>query len=152
MPVWGRPIRGNVVFDSSWFPLREHGTSGFSAMGSRSLLLTDLPAAYIHDTGGMGAAFVSAVEDARDPELTVELVERSTRLMVGVQLLDGRSLRASTAGPLPPEALAALINLNGALLPDAAETVFVSPCAVSIEPRYEAARLPSGTRCRHCRT
>jgi len=134
--VWGH-VAGNVLFDSTRFRMLEITSSGFSVMGSRSLLLTDRPAVYIHDTGGFGAPFVAALDPARDPELTVELVERSTRLVVGVRLPDGRSMRASTAAPLPPDALAILVNLRGTLLADAAGAAFVSPCAVSFEPVYE---------------
>ncbi|WP_018505521.1 hypothetical protein [Parafrankia discariae] len=132
-------IRGQVVFDSAWFPLREHGSQGFSRMGSRRLVLTDHPAAYIHDTSVLGgAATVAALEPAVDPGATVELVERSSRLVVDLRLPAGRAFAASTVAPLPPEALALLTGLRGALLADAASTSFVSPCAVSVTPLYEA--------------
>ncbi|SQD98002.1 conserved hypothetical protein [Parafrankia sp. Ea1.12] len=142
-------IRGQVVFDSAWFPLREHGSQGFSRMGSRRLVLTDHPAAYVHDTNVLGGATtVTALEPAVDPGATVELVEHSGRLVVDLRLPAGRAFAASTVAPLPTEALALLTGLRGALLADAASTSFVSPCAVSVTPLYEAeptAAAPSAT-------
>jgi hypothetical protein len=63
----------------------ELGSSGFSMVGSRSLLLTDHPAVYVHDTGGFGSAFVTALEPAADPGATFELTDASTRLVADVQ-------------------------------------------------------------------
>jgi hypothetical protein len=134
--AWGQ-VRGQVVFDSGWSPVMELGSSGFSMVGSRSLLLTDHPAVYVHDTGGFGSAFVTALEPAADPGATFELTEASTRLVADVQLPGGRSLRVATAPVLSPEVLGRLTNLRGRLLPDAAAASFVSPCAVSVTPRYE---------------
>jgi hypothetical protein len=137
MPVaWG-PVRGRVVFDSSGLLLWEQATSGFSIVGSRTMLVTDLPAVYVHDTGGFGAPFVAALEPATDPEFTLELTDRSTRLAADITLPAGRSIRVAAATPLAPEALAVLTNLAGKLLPDASACAFVSPCAVSVTPCYE---------------
>jgi hypothetical protein len=144
MPVaWGN-VRGHVVFDSAWCPVSEHAVTGFSIVGSRSLLLTDYPAVYVHDTGGLGSPFVAALEPAGDPGATVELTERSTRLVAEVQLPEGRSIRVATAAPLSPEALSRLAYLGGKLLPDAAAAAFVSPCAVSVTLMYEPESLPGG--------
>lgn len=44
-------------------------------------LMTDQPAAYVHDTGGLGAPFVASLNPAREPDAVLELVEQSTRLM-----------------------------------------------------------------------
>ncbi|OHV30987.1 hypothetical protein CC117_27170 [Parafrankia colletiae] len=131
------PVQGRIVFDSAWFPLREHASSGFSLMGSRRVLITDHPAVYVHETSVLGAGAVCALEPAVDPDVTVELVAYSSRLVVDLRLPAGRTLSASTPGPLPPEALATLTGLHGRLLPDAASTTFVSPCAVSVTPLFE---------------
>ncbi|WP_230205123.1 hypothetical protein [Parafrankia elaeagni] len=131
------PVQGRIVFDSAWFPLREHASSGFSLMGSRRVLITDHPAVYVHETSVLGAGAVCALEPAVDPDVTVELVAYSSRLVVDLRLPAGRTLSASTPGPLPPEALATLTGLHGRLLPDAVSTTFVSPCAVSVTPLFE---------------
>ncbi|WP_066061327.1 hypothetical protein [Frankia sp. EI5c] len=130
------PVLGRIVFDSAWFPLREQASSGFSLMGNRRVLLTDHPAVYVHDTNVLSAATVTTLEPAVDPDATVELVDYSSRLVVDLRLPAGRTLSASSA-PLPPEALAALTGLQGRLLADAASTLFVSPCAVSVTPLFE---------------
>ncbi|KPM51898.1 hypothetical protein ACG83_34015 [Frankia sp. R43] len=135
-PVPG-PVQGRIVFDSAWFPIREHGSSGFSMMGSRRLLLTDRPAVYVHETNVLGAGVFSALEPAVDPDASVELVESSTRLFVNARLPGDRTLSASTVAPLPPDALAVLTSLQGRLLADAASTSFVSPCAVSVTLLFE---------------
>ncbi len=137
MPAHWAQVRGRVVFDSAWCPLREGRTSGFSMMGSRQLLLTDLPAVYVHDTGGFGAAVLSTLEPAFDPVATVELFEGGTRLAVDVAFPDGRTYQAATVTPLPPELLIALTGLFGRLLPDVSSTAFASPCAISVTPHYE---------------
>ncbi|WP_241841970.1 hypothetical protein [Pseudofrankia sp. BMG5.36] len=137
VPAHWAQVRGRVVFDSAWCALREGRTSGFSMIGSRQLLLTDLPAVYVHDTGGFGAAVLSTLEPAFDPVATVELHEGSTRLAVDVAFPDGRTYQAATVTPLPPELRAALTGLFGRLLPDAWSTAFVSPCAMSVTPHYE---------------
>jgi hypothetical protein len=100
------------------------------------VLVTDRPAVYVHDTGGLGNQVIAALDPATDPDATVELVDKSTRLVVEVRLPQGRSLTA-TSGELSAPALAALTNLRGRLMPDAATTDFISPCAVSITPHYE---------------
>jgi hypothetical protein len=139
MPVaWGS-VRGHVVFDSAWCPVREQAATGFSTVGTRNLLLTDYPAVYVHDTGGLGSAFIAALEPAGDPGVTVELAERSTRLIAEVQLPQGRSIRLATVGPLSPETLSRLAYLGGKLLPDVSAAAFASPCAVSVTLRYEPA-------------
>jgi len=106
-------------------------------MGSRQLLLTDLPAVYVHDTGGFSAAVLSTLEPAFDPVATVALVEGSTRLAVDVAFPDGRTYQAVTVSPLPPELLISITGLFGRLMPDAAQSPFVSPCAVSVTPHHE---------------
>ncbi|WP_238438604.1 hypothetical protein [Frankia nepalensis] len=106
-------------------------------MGSRRLLITDFPAVYVYDTGGLGAATMSALLPATDPEATVGLVDQGTRLFVDARFPDGRAFQAATATPLPPELLTTLTGLHGRLLVDAGATSFVSPCAVSVTPRYE---------------
>jgi len=143
VPAHWAHVRGRVVFDSAWCAVREGKTSGFSMMGSRQLLLTDLPAVYVHDTGGFGAAVLSALEPAFDPAATVELVEGSTRLVVDVAFPDGRTYQAATVTPLPPELAVALTGLFGRLLPDIRSTAFVSPCAVSVTPHYEQQDAPA---------
>jgi hypothetical protein len=130
-------VRGRVVFDSAWCAMREGRTSGFSMMGMRQLLLTDLPAVYVHDTGGLSSAVLSALEPAFDSAATVELVDGSTRLAVDVTFPDGRTYQATTITPLPPELHGALTGLAGRLLPDAPSAAFVSPCALSVTPHYE---------------
>jgi hypothetical protein len=137
MPPHHAQVRGRVVFDSAWCPLREARTSGFSMIGNRQLLLTDLPAVYVRDSGGLGAAVLSALEPAFDSAATVELLEGSTRLAVDVTFPDGRTYQAATIAPLPPELRTALTGLFGRLLPDAPSAAFVSPCAMSITPHYE---------------
>jgi hypothetical protein len=137
MPAHYAQVRGRVVFDSAWCPLREGRTSGFSMMGARQLLLTDLPAIYVHDIGGIGPAVLSALEPAVDPAATVELLDGSTRLAVDVAFPDGRTYQASAVSPLPPELRFALTGLLGRLLPDASAAAFVSPCAMSVTPHYE---------------
>jgi hypothetical protein len=134
--IWG-PVRGQIIFDSARHVLREEGVAGFSMMGTRSLLVTDFPAVYVHDTGGFGAPFVASAAPAREPEVTVELVERSTRLVADLKLPEGRRTRLTTGGPLSPEFLAPLVKLGGRLLPDAEGAAFVSPCAISISLVYE---------------
>jgi hypothetical protein len=115
----------------------EQQSSGFSWTGSRSLLLTDQPAVYVHDTGGLGTPVVTALDPAKDPDATIGLADRSTRLVADLTLPQGRSIRL-TSGELPEPALAALTGLRGRLLPDAATTDFISPCAVSVTPWYES--------------
>ncbi|WP_232304012.1 hypothetical protein [Pseudofrankia sp. DC12] len=137
MPAHYAQVRGRIVFDSAWCPLREGRTSGFSMMGTRQLLLTDLPAVYVQDSGGLSTAVLSALEPAFDPAATVELVEGGTRLAVDVAFPDGRSYQAATVTPLPPELQNALTGLAGRLLPDARTAAFVSPCAMSVTPHYE---------------
>ncbi|GAA4076422.1 hypothetical protein GCM10022248_51690 [Nonomuraea soli] len=138
--AWG-PVRGRVVFDSTWQQgVREQQSTGFSWTGTRSLLVTDWPAVYVHDSGGMGlgrAPAVVALDPARDPEASIELADNSTRLVADLRLPQGRSIRMSS-GVLPPAALATLTGLRGRLLPDAAAADFVSPCAVSITPQFES--------------
>lgn len=137
VPAHYAQVRGQVVFDSLWCPVREGRTNGFSMMGTRQLLLTDLPAVYVHDSGGLGAAVLSALVPAFDPVATVELLEGSTRLAVDVAFPDGRTYQAATVTPLPPELRTALTGLLGRMLPDAPSAAFVSPCAVSVTPYYE---------------
>ncbi|TMR36251.1 hypothetical protein ETD85_11305 [Nonomuraea zeae] len=135
--VWGA-VRGRVVFDSSHHHLFvEQQSSGFSWTGSRSLLLTDQPAVYVHDTGGLGSPAIIALDPAADPDATIGLADRSTRLVADLRLPQGRSIRL-TSGELPEPALAALTGLRGRLMPDAATTDFISPCAVSVTPWYES--------------
>jgi hypothetical protein len=133
---WGQ-TRGQVVFESALCPLTERDTSGFSVVGSRNLRVTDHPAVYVHDTGGFGSPFVAALDPAADPGVHLELTDRSTRLSVEIAFPGGRTFRAVTTNPLPPEALTRLTYLGGRLLPDAATVEFVSPCAVSVTPLYE---------------
>lgn len=136
---WG-PVRGQVVFDSTQHPgCQELESSGFSWTGTRSLLLTDQPAVYVHDTGGFGGfgtPVVAALDPATDPEATVELTDKSTTLVVDVRLPPNRSLRFR-CGPLPAPAIAALTGLRGRLVRDAGTMDFISPCAVSVTPWYE---------------
>ncbi|NAS26847.1 hypothetical protein GT755_34915 [Herbidospora sp. NEAU-GS84] len=140
--AWG-PVRGRVVFDSSVHPqAREQQSGGFSWTGARSLLVTDWPAVYVHDTGGFGTAAVTALDPASEPDASVALADRSTRLVADVRLPGGRALRLSS-GPLDPAALHALTLLGGRLLPDAAALDFVSPCAVSVTPCYEEGGEPA---------
>lgn len=134
--LWG-PVRGQVVFDSAWSPpLTEQAASGFSLMGTRSLLVTDAPAVYVHDTGGLASASVTALDPAVEPAAALALTDRSTRLLADLRLAGGKSARFTT-GPLSPQVLAEVTRLGGRLLPDAAQAAFVSPCAVSVTPRYE---------------
>ncbi|MFI6479274.1 hypothetical protein ACIBH1_15175 [Nonomuraea sp. NPDC050663] len=144
--AWG-PVRGRVVFDSTWQQgVREQQSTGFSWTGTRSLLVTDWPAVYVHDSGGMGlgrAPAVVALDPARDPEASIELADNSTRLVADLRLPQGRSIRLSS-GVLPPAALATLTGLRGRLLPDAAAADFVSPCAVSITPHFESSEGVDG--------
>ncbi|WP_066372179.1 hypothetical protein [Herbidospora mongoliensis] len=140
--AWG-PVRGRVVFDSSVHHLaREQQSSGFSWTGTRSLLLTDWPAAYVHDTGGFGNAAVTALDPAADPDVSIALADQSTRLVGDIRLPGGRALQLSS-GPLEPSALHALTVLGGRLMPDAATLDFISPCAVSITPHYEEGGEPA---------
>lgn len=134
--AWGS-VRGRVVFDSSLHEvLLERQSSGFSWTGTRSLLLTDHPAVYVHDTGGLGNPAVFALDPAADPDATIELVDGSTRLVADLRLPNGKTIEL-TSGELPPPALATLTGLRGRLMPDAEATDFVSPCAISIVPYYE---------------
>jgi hypothetical protein len=137
MPAHHTRVHGRIVFDSAWCPVREGRTSGFSVVGSRQLLLTDLPAVYVHETGRLGAAVLSVLEPAFEPAARVELLEGSTRLAVEVAFPDGRTYQAATVAALPPQLRTALTGLVGRLLPDAASAAFVSPCAMSVTPRYE---------------
>lgn len=135
--AWGQ-VRGRVVFDSS----REVGvreqSNGFSWTGVRSVLVTDWPAVYVHDSGGLGKTpVISALDPARDLEAAVELVDCSTRLVADVHLPQGRSIQLTT-GALTAAALAALTGLRGRLLPEAHNADFISPCAVSITPHHES--------------
>jgi hypothetical protein len=114
----------------------EQESSGFSWTGTRSLLLTDQPAVYVHDTGGLGTPVITVLDPASDPDVTIGLADRSTRLVADLRLPQGRSMRASS-GALPAPVLAALTSLRGRLMADAAATDFISPCAVSVTPRYE---------------
>nr|WP_062339674.1 hypothetical protein [Herbidospora sakaeratensis] len=133
--AWGA-VRGRVVFDSSLHPLsREQQSTGFSWTGTRSVLVTDWPAVYVHDTGGLGNPVVSVLDPATDPDASIRLVDASTRLVADLRLR-GQTL-SLTSGPLDPAALAALTGLHGRLVPDAAAADFISPCAVSITPHYE---------------
>ncbi|MFI7697947.1 hypothetical protein [Nonomuraea sp. NPDC049480] len=137
MPVsWGA-VRGRVVFDSSLHPMTmEQWSSGFSWTGTRSVLLTDRPAVYVHDTGGLGVPVITTLDPAADPDATIELVGKSTRLLADLRLPEGRAIRLAS-GPLPAPALEALTGLRGRLMPDAAAMDFISPCAISITPWYE---------------
>jgi hypothetical protein len=139
---WGQ-TRGQVVFDSALCPLTELDTSGFSIVGGRSLRVTDHPAVYVHDTGGFGSPFVAALDPAADPGAHLALTDRSTRLSVEVAFPGGRTFRATTTNPLPPEALTRLTYLGGRLLPESATAGFVSPCAVSVTPLYEQPPEPA---------
>lgn len=141
--AWGQ-IAGQVVFDSAWCPLAEEHSAGFSGVGTRTVLLTDYPAVYVHDTGGLGGAFVAVLAPAADPAATVALVERSTRLRVDLRLPAGRAFRATTPAPLLPQVIANLTNLRGRLLPGSAPARFVSPCAVSITPQYDSGPAEAG--------
>ncbi|SEG64215.1 hypothetical protein SAMN05444920_103656 [Nonomuraea solani] len=143
MPVaWGT-VRGRVVFDSSLHPLfMERQSAGFSWTGTRSLLLTDQPAVYVHDTGGLGTPVVTALDPAADPDATIELVDASTRLVADLRLPQGRTIQL-TSGELDQPALTALTGLRGRLMPGAAATDFISPCAISITLAYESA--PDGS-------
>ncbi|WP_083973760.1 hypothetical protein [Herbidospora daliensis] len=133
--AWGA-VRGRVVFDSSVHPMsREQQSTGFSWTGTRSVLVTDWPAVYVHDTGGLGNAVVSVLDPATDPDASIRLVDASTRLVADLRLR-GQTL-SLTSGPLDPPALAALTGLHGRLVPDAAAADFISPCAISITPHYE---------------
>ncbi|MEV0619398.1 hypothetical protein AB0I81_39190 [Nonomuraea sp. NPDC050404] len=135
--AWGA-VRGKVVFDSTQQQMfMERQSSGFSWTGTRSLLLTDQPAVYVHDTGGLGNPVVTKLDPAADPDATIELVDASTRLVADLRLPQGRTVEL-TSGVLLPPALAALTGLRGRLMPGADATDFISPCAVSITPRYEA--------------
>ena len=60
---WGE-IKGRRVFEAR---LVEESQSGFSVWGTRTLLLTDHPAVYAHDTGGLGTEYVTALEPAAEP-------------------------------------------------------------------------------------
>ncbi len=83
------------MFDSSvHHQSREQQSSGFSWTGARSLLLTDWPAAYVHDTGGFGNAAVTALDPAADADASVTLADRSTRLVADLRLPGGRALQA----------------------------------------------------------
>ncbi|MGW0801622.1 hypothetical protein [Nonomuraea sp. NPDC002799] len=137
MPVaWGA-VRGRVVFDSSHHLMFvERKQSGFSWTGTRSLLVTDRPAVYVHDTGGLGTPVVAVLDPAADPDVTIELVDKSTRLVADLRLPNGRSVEL-TSGELPGPALEALTGLRGRLMPGAEATDFISPCAVSVTPHYE---------------
>lgn len=137
MPVTWGAVRGRVVFDSSHHQMSVEQSTGFSWTGSRSILLTDQPAVYVHDTGGFGNPVITAVDPASDPDVGVELVDQSTRLVIDVRLSQGRSVRMGS-GRLPTAALTALTGLRGRLMPGAAQTDFISPCAVSITPHYES--------------
>ncbi|MEV0382080.1 hypothetical protein [Nonomuraea sp. NPDC050643] len=135
--AWGA-VRGRVVFDSSRHHMfMERQSSGFSWTGTRSLLLTDQPAVYVHDTGGLGNPVVTSLDPAADPEATIELVEASTRLVADLRLPHNRTIQL-TSGELDPAALTALTGLRGRLMPGAAATDFISPCAISITPAYES--------------
>ncbi|MFB4278849.1 hypothetical protein ACBJ59_26405 [Nonomuraea sp. MTCD27] len=138
MPVTWGAVRGRVVFDSSHHDVLERRSSGFSWTGTRSLLLTDHPAVYVHDTGGLGNPVVTALDPAADPEVTIELVDGSTRLVADLRLPGGRTVELVTTTELPPPVLAALTGLRGRLMPGAEATDFISPCAISITPRYES--------------
>ncbi|MBX6389965.1 MAG: hypothetical protein IRZ08_13385, partial [Frankia sp.] len=137
-PALWEQIHGRVIFDSAWCPVTEGQNGGFSVMGNRRLVITDLPAVHVYDTGGLGHANLARLAPAVDPSATVELIDQSTRLAVDLRFPDGRAFRATTIGPLPPDVLRLLVaGLHGRLLLDAVAASFVSPCAVSVLPNFE---------------
>ncbi|GLX99155.1 hypothetical protein [Herbidospora sp. NBRC 101105] len=69
---------------------REQQSGGFSWTGTRSLLVTDWPAVHVHDTGEFGAAAVTALDAASEPDASVAPADRSTRLVADVRLPGGR--------------------------------------------------------------
>ncbi|MBX5442957.1 MAG: hypothetical protein IRZ32_15695, partial [Solirubrobacteraceae bacterium] len=137
-PALWEQVHGRVIFDSAWCPVTEGQYGGFSVMGNRRLLITDLPAVYVYDSGGLGHAHLARLAPAVDPSATVELIDQSTRLAVDLRFPDGKAFRATSTGPLPPDVLRLLVaGLHGRLLLDAAAATFVSPCAVSVLPSFE---------------
>lgn len=133
---WGK-ISGQVVFDSTGLALIEHTATGFSVMGTRSLLLTDHPAVYVHDTGGLGAPYVASAEPAAEPAVSVGLTDGSTRLRVRAELPDGRTIDVATIAQLTRDQLATLSELRGRLLPGHDHATFVTACAVSVIAEHD---------------
>ena len=128
---------GQVVFDSTGMVMIEHASTGFSVLGTRRVVITDHPAVYVHDTGGLGAPYVVSAEPATEPAVSVALLQNSTQLRVRAQFPDGRMFDALTSGPLTREQLMALSRLRGRLLPDSQAAAFVTGCAVSVLVDHE---------------
>ena len=131
-----KDFKGQPVFRASGSEIRDDASKGFSLIGTWTVLITDHPAVYIHDSGGLLAEEVTlACEDAT--KIALAFVESSRRLQIRAPMGKGRVLSAVTTAEISDEQARALTDLGATLSGGEADARFATPLPVSVRLNWE---------------
>ena len=129
------PMKGRVIFSTDSAAFDDVGSEGLSFFGTRSVTITDHPAIYVHDTGGLGEPTNYRREGRSRANLHLSFVDKSRKLKCYARLTKDKTISFVTKSNLKRSSREKLLTIGNALISGDASAAFHTclPIAATLE-------------------